>query len=137
MRRPNLTPLTDEQSSLAAANVGLVFSVVPPMVRFESSVAALGHDQALSEGFLGLLKAARGYNPKRSRDAKGFAAYACPSIRSEVRRAALKWSRLARLPKKNRVLPGKVAAWYKRKALRELYARGWMTTPATAPRRRQ
>ena len=136
-RAGNSTPLTDAQAELAARNVRLVFVLAKRMVRDEECVRHLGHDQAVSDGFLALLKAARQYDSRRSRDANGFAAYACRAIRTEVRRAAVRWSRLARLPEKLLVLPGRVAAWYKRKALRELYARGWMTTPATAPRRRE
>ena len=88
-RRANLTPLTSEQSALAAANVGLVFFTVRKMARRYPSVRRV-EDEALTESFVALVRAARGYDP-----AKGaFSTYATACIWSAVTHFIRRWFRL-------------------------------------------
>ncbi len=121
------TPLTPEQSALAARNVPLVRYVVRSL-RKHGGVRRLGFDEAIAVGCLALVKAARRYDRSRSYDAKGFAAYACVAIRQAIYQAANSFLKLVSLPpSKNFVTP---ACGRKADALcrmyGDLYERRWL-----------
>ncbi len=80
-------PLTSEQSQLAAANLGLVGTTVR-LLMGTGGISLLGWEDAIGEGLLALVKAARGFRPLRQ---KKFSSYAITAIRTEVRRAARRW----------------------------------------------
>ena len=81
-------PLTLDQQRLAADNLRLVFYAVRKM---RASVTHMGYDQCVSEGCLGLVVAARNYDPS-----KGFAfsTFATRCIISRIAHATRRWLRL-------------------------------------------
>lgn len=67
MVKANDTPLTDDQSSLAAENVKLAYDLVyrrkTKYAPVKIAVEKLGDDRALSEALAALVRAARGFKP--------------------------------------------------------------------------
>jgi RNA polymerase sigma factor (sigma-70 family) len=75
----NPTPLTDEQSRLAADNIGLAYSALG-----EFGGPKTDPDRLLSAAFEGLVLAARGFKPERG---MRFSTYAVPTIKRSIKRA--------------------------------------------------
>ena len=90
MRPQNKTPLTPEQNELAEQNRWLVFVVVKRLVRSDRIVSKFGIQEAIGEGLLAIVKAARGY---RAETGYQFSTYAYRAIQTEVLRAAYRWAR--------------------------------------------
>lgn len=89
MRWPKMPPLTDEQSQLAADNFPLVLFAIRQLWR-RNPIVSLLEDDAIGEGFLALVKAARAFKPERG---VKFNTYAMRTINNEVRKAAARWNR--------------------------------------------
>ncbi len=94
MRWPKMPPLTAEQSQLAADNFPLVLFAVRQLWRVNPMVSLL-EDDAIGEGYLALVKAARIFNPARGIK---FSTYAMRAIKTEVAHAAERWSRKTFVP---------------------------------------
>ena len=71
-------PLTDAQRDLAAENTGLAYDLIyrgrKKIVPLRIAVEKLGDERAVAEALYGLVKAARGYDPRRGFK---FSTYAC------------------------------------------------------------
>lgn len=85
----NLTPLTDAQRELVAANVRLAWWAVDALPRL---ARALGRREALSLACLALCRAARTYDPARSK----FSTYALLCVRQQLAHAVEAASRPVR-----------------------------------------
>lgn len=95
-RWPKMSPLTAEQQQLVADNYPLVLYIVRRMWSKYSYVSSLGSN-AIDEGYLALVKAARAFDPNKISRKTGnrvkFGTYALRTIHTEVLVAARKWRR--------------------------------------------
>lgn len=100
-RWPKMSPLTPEQSELVADNYPLVLYAVRKLWRSNLSVSLLG-TEAIGEGYLALVKAARTFKPEWISPKTGkrvkFNTYALRAIYSNVKVAAKRWGRKTFVP---------------------------------------
>ncbi len=92
-RWPKMTPLTAEQRQLAADNFPLVLFAVRKL--WLNPMVSELEDDAIGEGFLALVRAARAFDPKRGIK---FSSYAMPAISRQVHNAASRWKRKTFIP---------------------------------------
>lgn len=92
-RWPKMTPLTAEQRQLAADNFPLVLFAVRQL--WPNPVVSMLEDDAIGEGYLALVRAARAFDPKRGIK---FSSYAMPAISRQVYNAANRWRRKTFVP---------------------------------------
>lgn len=95
-----MSPLTPEQSKLAADNYPLVLFAVRRL--WTDPTISLLEDDAIGEGYLALVKAVRAFDPNKISPKTGkrvkFSTYAMPTIYSNVKSAAKRWRRKTFVP---------------------------------------